>query len=749
MVYLLSQDPHQSSPSYPHTLYPHLFFDLQPLDGDGDDAAGGRKNKNGVSRRIFELGRARLSNNNNNNNNNNNDDDGDSGDDDDLEMDTNIRNGDNDDTRMAVDGDDNDEAGKKQDGAKNLSGNADKKRDVVFRGIDMTHVPIPITSNLTLCHRDNMNRTVLHYLLPFNNNNNNNNINNNKCGHVGAKSIYDLLSRVPVFDNHFLLLHLVSLGARIVDRDDNGDRISDLAVVYGCRKLYQTCIYLSGGRDGQDGVDDYYDKRKQYLAGNTNINNNVGLDDDDTVRVDPDSDARLFIEDYEKKMLKRKIIHQRQKDMYVLFNRWGRVGDRGQYQQTPFPLRADAEKEFKKVFRAKTGNDWSEYNKFEHKPKKYRLVSLESRRAPLRKENIPIDLHCNKTDVSGMKNRMNQMGLNKSNVVLGRLSRSDLEKAKNILKELLALIDRRDSTTERMNVESEEYRKISEKIAELSNNYYYILPKQGFEYEKLPILDNANKINTELGYIEELAELELASRFMVASMSRSLEINTFDYIYKCMGCRIDPIDEESMEGQYLLKYIYSTFTGKVEAIFRLQSQLDVGKFQSERSENRKLLFHGSSSTNLISILTRGLLIAHNFATKSGSMFGEGIYTADMFTKSADYCYNYASHASNVKFMLICEVDLGKVKVIHSTYSNKYPPVSHDSVLGIGETAPNPVYDVTMSSGAVMPVGDLINIKEKWKNPDGDFSFHNIVNRNEYIVYDANRVALKYLIQFVQ
>lgn len=35
---------------------------------------------------------------------------------------------------------------------------------------------------------------------------------------------------------------------------------------------------------------------------------------------------------------------------------------------------------------------------------------------------------------------------------------------------------------------------------------------------------------------------------------------------------------------------------------------------------------------------------------------QGIYTADRFTKSLDYCYNYSQH-SKVKFMLVCEVSV--------------------------------------------------------------------------------------------
>lgn len=58
------------------------------------------------------------------------------------------------------------------------------------------------------------------------------------------------------------------------------------------------------------------------------------------------------------------IVHQKGKDLYILFTRWGRIGDSGNFQQTPFPHQDDAVKEFRKIFRAKTSNDWPQANRY-------------------------------------------------------------------------------------------------------------------------------------------------------------------------------------------------------------------------------------------------------------------------------------------------------------------------------------------------------------------------------------------------
>ena len=72
-------------------------------------------------------------------------------------------------------------------------------------------------------------------------------------------------------------------------------------------------------------------------------------------------------------------------------------------------------------------------------------------------------------------------------------------------------------------------------------------------------------------------------------------------------------------------------------------------------EDRRLLFHGSSMTNFMGILSQGLRIAPPEAPATGYMFGKGVYFADVFEKSAGY--SHGGHSNDL--MLLCEVALGK------------------------------------------------------------------------------------------
>ena len=60
---------------------------------------------------------------------------------------------------------------------------------------------------------------------------------------------------------------------------------------------------------------------------------------------------------------KMQVLRDTEKDLPILFTCWGRIGDEGQYQRTPFGTVAEACTEFGKIFKAKSGNEWSNVKK--------------------------------------------------------------------------------------------------------------------------------------------------------------------------------------------------------------------------------------------------------------------------------------------------------------------------------------------------------------------------------------------------
>jgi hypothetical protein len=48
--------------------------------------------------------------------------------------------------------------------------------------------------------------------------------------------------------------------------------------------------------------------------------------------------------------------------LYMLWTRWGRVGETGKHQRTPYQKKDEAVDEFEKIFKSKSGNPWAERN---------------------------------------------------------------------------------------------------------------------------------------------------------------------------------------------------------------------------------------------------------------------------------------------------------------------------------------------------------------------------------------------------
>ena len=68
--------------------------------------------------------------------------------------------------------------------------------------------------------------------------------------------------------------------------------------------------------------------------------------------------------------------------------------------------------------------------------------------------------------------------------------------------------------------------------------------------------------------------------------------------------------------------MYIVFSVKVEAIFRVSRHDEEKRLQGCELNNHMLLFHGTSTSNLLSILKQGLKVAPPEAPTVGYAFGK-------------------------------------------------------------------------------------------------------------------------------
>lgn len=407
---------------------------------------------------------------------------------------------------------------------------------------------------------------------------------------------------------------------------------------------------------------------------------------------------------------KMQIIEDKGKDVYILWTRWGRIGEDGAYQRTGFGKIDEAVKEFKKIFKSKSGNHWENKDKFEKIDKKYQLLTFNQTPITtkdlldkfdyknLPKSKIFSNQDFNKvflfmkdiTNSSIFFKVMSGSSIDSSKLNLNNLTGNLLNKAKAILletkeclEELTKIRDNFDYVAGKKDKKKmEEILSLRFKIQNLSNRYYECIPKFDlFEYVIEPL--NLSKINSELMMIYNLGFIEKAVKVLLAARSKMYIINPIDYVFKSIYTDIKEMDHDSKEYKLLLKYCYNKSNSyenyKINNIFKVQRKEEpenLNKYINDKisktnySGNNVLLFHGTKSFNFIGILSSGLKIAPPEAPVTGYMFGKGVYFADCLSKSLGYCDSLESYLSNddnydenkekseLRYMLLCEVALG-------------------------------------------------------------------------------------------
>ncbi|CAF3181779.1 unnamed protein product [Rotaria socialis] len=474
------------------------------------------------------------------------------------------------------------------------------------------------------------------------------------------------------------------------------------------------------------------------------------------------------------------IKHKSKNNLYFLFTRWGRMGnDEGQHQLTPFSTFDECRKEFVKVFREKTGNLWKDTDQFEAKPKKYSLVRMNEH--DMKKySNVPIDFNRLQTEQArassqlqssayknlmqtlinrqAIRNKIHKTKLDIEWMPVSQLKRETLEKARDLLMKIKETIQKKNEFNAENRIkktadQKNEIKSILDSIYQYTNEYYTLIPFNGYADEKLAVLDNENLLKDQEKILDDLFELELSYKILLGAQANIKSISPLDYLYKSMNCQFQALTKDDIDSQLILRYVSTSSPDvQIEQIFKVARFNEDERLTKCNINNHCLLWHGTGICNLISILSRGLLVGSLAARATGSLFGTGIYTADSFAKSLGYCSGVKQNDDERCFMLLCEVALGNIKevgVIRTDDDDGDDDDNDDKPLdlkrfqsrkGAGRRIPDPKHTITRNSGVQIPLGQLID------NKDFGGSYYGL-NYNEYIVYDEAQVALRYLIQF--
>ncbi|KAL8867399.1 MAG: hypothetical protein Q9174_005689 [Haloplaca sp. 1 TL-2023] len=461
--------------------------------------------------------------------------------------------------------------------------------------------------------------------------------------------------------------------------------------------------------------------------------------------------------------------------VYYVHTRWGRVGDFGQKKTMNHGSSLDAAlAEYNKKFKDKSGHKWenrnepAKKNRYTFIERSYEDDSDDEEKKATKQENqasedeeeiVKIESKLPEQTQRLMELIFNQehfdsvleyMGYNADKLPLGKLSKATLKRGFDHLSELAALIKTPGRAADKYQCSQKEA------IDDFSNKYYSTIPHEFGRRRPIPI-SNIELLRQETSMLDTLSDMEVANAIMKGDKKKEVEtVNVLDQRFH--GLKMDemtPLEHDSTEYKALAHYLVgSSASGhgvqySLEEIFRIKRNGELDRFDSSEfsklgESDKRLLWHGSRTTNFGGILSQGLRIAPPGAPVSGYAFGKGVYLADISSKSANYCASSLSGGTGL--LLLCEAELGKpmyeIPTGNPMAEEEAKKTGCISTLGVGKTSPQGWTDGGFINeelkGVQIPdvskgIGD-----NKAANANGYLMY------NEYICYNVAQIRLKYL-----
>jgi poly [ADP-ribose] polymerase len=258
-------------------------------------------------------------------------------------------------------------------------------------------------------------------------------------------------------------------------------------------------------------------------------------------------------------------------------------------------------------------------------------------------------------------NTMQALNYDVNKLPLGKLSKATITKGFEILKELSAMMS---DASLAQNLDGYE---------ELSNQYYSYIP-HSFGRNRPPIIRTLDMLKPEIELLDSLSDLKNADEILKKAKETASQIHPLDSRFQGLGMReMLPLAHSSSEfseiDQYLNKTCGSTHSVKyeVEDIFRIQRQGEFERFDKSKyatiASDRRLLWHGSRTTNFGGILSQGLRIAPPEAPVNGYMFGKVCCEDSNLT-------TFANQRNRVSLWLTCRAK-AQITVLHTILTDMH------------------------------------------------------------------------------
>ena len=398
----------------------------------------------------------------------------------------------------------------------------------------------------------------------------------------------------------------------------------------------------------------------------------------------------------------------RNNEAYFIYQRWGKIDTVRKESVDCYLDLPSAEAAFYTEFHTQTGIPWGDRLTADSRPDYYSFVLMNFN---IDEDEENKNLLCD-PQVETVIKRIFDIALcqkteelDDKKLPLGMLSLTQIQKAYAVLQEALEAVDAG------LNSES------------CTAKYFTLIPTRRA---------NVGPINSRQTIQEKIDLLKELEQYYYIHKNQNLSLQSK---YRSLNCDLRPVDPAARS---LIENYLTENRGQHHMKLAYYEAYDVDRPSEQKAyhrwetlHNKQLLWHGTAMTNVVGILTNGLCINPIIPVAiTGKMFGQGLYFANVPTKSA----GYLRISSGIGAMFLCEVALGNMYELKQSQPVVLPSGKH-SVKGLGRFTPDTETYFNINDDVTVPLGKIQEVKDDQLSLQYD----------EFIVYDQSQVKLKYLV----
>ncbi|OAQ97872.1 hypothetical protein LLEC1_07713, partial [Akanthomyces lecanii] len=333
------------------------------------------------------------------------------------------------------------------------------------------------------------------------------------------------------------------------------------------------------------------------------------------------------------------LLHDPKADKFSTWTRWGRVGEPGANAALGNGTFESALASFEKKFKDKSGLKWDDRTN-PPKPGKYAFVERsyepdsddedgeeadgkDTNSKAVKQEEPEPDCTLDDSTKALMEMIFNngfmqatlaELNYDANKLPLGKLSKATILRGFEQLKALSSLFDDNSLASSRWNMT------VPAATEHFSNTYYSLIPHD-FGRQRPPIISDERRLKREVELLESLSDMKIAADLMKADRKAAAADSVHHLDRKFQGLDLEemtPLKRTTKEFKTLEHYLRGTvgsthsFNYEVLDIFRIERRGEKARFATSTfagvPSDKRLLWHGSRSTNFGGILSQGLRI---------------------------------------------------------------------------------------------------------------------------------------------